>query len=419
MRVQELKSNVPKVHSPPFRDRNIPEVVQMVKFDDNRPEAVAQRRLKKMIDNSAIVAKFGIIQRMINSGVVKEQVTAPQSVVPIDTGHVFSQGNRKIIQRRIKKGDAEYSFLPQTDLAGNPFLATEGEAEGKGLMQISEKQDNIDLEPVASTAVEYNEDTAQTVFHNLNMGRPQHVSKDGSEAYLEPFRSYQFGPKTRPDVGVFPIAGGEAQKALFYKNFKTRIRSIVFADDGSDIEDSLEDVKRDLDHLIIAEEFRTEGAQSVFLGRWTEFMMALSAYQRARGRRIAGKRSKLSEAIRNCTTDLPFAGSGGTKKFRKQSGQEEQPQMDVYRRGASPEKNSAGGFRKGKLAKGTYVGAGGTKKTRKRRLAKGKKKGSNIMDTSEGNGSGSGSASTARVRKRPANTSDEMTGPVNRDDETS
>ncbi len=362
MRVHKRKAeHVKAPQIQPEVERN-QEGVPLARFKDNRPEAAVQRRLYASVSSSTAPGSNRIrtIQRMINDSLVAQQsgqfqkmaynsVTYDppvQAKTNVDSRRYTTSisSETDVIQRSIMKGEVRYSFLPHSDINGNPYLSGPGEEEGSTKSyKIPEQQDNINLEEVESTAIEVTEGSKDAIKENLTRGRHQHVAKAGQEAYLEPFRSYQFGPRTRPDVAMFPIEEGEAVTAPLYKDLKAEIRTQVYnVEDPAEVDAGLERIKNKMSLLILAEEYRTADVSEEFERNWQIMLETLEAY-RERGEdeeQQSAPRKALNTAILNCTTNLSFAGKGGKKKARaklaKKKAQEGKPSKYVERKVRMP-----------------------------------------------------------------------------------
>ncbi len=358
---------------PKFDNRSEGDALPFNKANANSPKQNAAH----FIDNRQVSQTQRVLQKAANNYSDNQYSNNnPYSV------RNSTQSGANPIQRRITQGGTQYSFLSAHDLNGNPYLSSEG-VDGRNTWSINEEQTSIALTQQNSLYSAIDQPDKQvSMNHNLSMGREQRVSYRGQKAILHPFKSYQFGPNTPPDVSVYNVDENEvAEKAKLYSDYYDRLRFIIYnaeQSNANDIPPEVSQCKSEMGPLILAEDYRTEGALEIFEARWMALVDAFNEYfaslkekqateeatgeDSASSNEPATKRRRLRSdgppgrheiactnldlAARLVTRDLPWAKQGGKNKFRAaHAGNRtwQTTERPIDRSGMSPEQSSTSG----------------------------------------------------------------------------
>jgi hypothetical protein len=183
-----------------------------------------------------------------------------------------------VAQCRFTQGGIQYSFLAAHDFNGNPFLASEHDGSVKN-WKFSVVQNGLQISAQADLHTPVNKDEFGTVYHNLSMGRQQRITVGGQKGILHPFKSYQFGVNTVPEVAVYNVGPSGVESAKLYKHYYAQVGAVVEAylkdRDLNKATAALDKYEAEMMPLVVGEDYRTRGAVARFEKAWQTLHVAL------------------------------------------------------------------------------------------------------------------------------------------------
>lgn len=263
------------------------------------------------------------------------------------------------IQRSVTKKGVRYSFLDMFDLDGNPYLASEEKGEKKQ-WKLNKSQPQLRLEQKDDLYSPIETEDHPRVMHNLSFGRPQPINMDGEKAVIAPFKSYQFGVDTRPEVAVYPVGDDQLpERAPYYPDLEKMAKKDIGESSRSSKRKRRKSVKRlssRMGPLLLAEDYRTPGATELFNKRKLEYIETgdiessdeeppQKRRKRTSSKKMKSKKVSVDRIAKKLTTDMGFAGTKGKHKFRKQTELRKNRTLvevnrSIGRRSPSPERTS-------------------------------------------------------------------------------
>lgn len=247
-----------------------------------------------------------------------------------------------LVQRAIMKDDTQYSFQSIYDENGNPFLKMHGTGEEEGYARIKRDQPDLDIEEIdyADTYLDVdNEQQLARVKRNIEKYRNSNVRSGDVEGVMVSSKSYLFKGGTRPDVALYDKGGQTPSKYTdFYNEVAGDLEELTSCYKGDDFSGHVvQDIWGNFEYsfnemtarkrlVVIAEEYRVPGATEINNSRDRAGFAAVLAYKQQLMQMVTdgvdeAKLNKLKkkafDAFADCTSNLPWAGTGGKKAFLK------------------------------------------------------------------------------------------------------
>jgi len=264
-------------------------------FLDKRPQVAALWKLQDMANNSSQDKQAAQLLAMADNYSMQ-----PKPLIKEET-------YGKTVQRKIFKNKIGYSFQNTYDLNGNPFLYS----QNKERYKLKKIQPSIEITKVDDYDEEITSDNRFKFFNNFGRGRPMNAkTESGKKGTYLPFKSYTFNKDSEFEIG---LTESGSDSGRLYPDINTSLNEKL--DEVTSFEDYKEEFtknKEDMELLTFGEDYRVPGALKVYN------LLYKNALKEIDKQKV--EFSKLDEKDKNkwsgyITKDLPYAGTGGKKRF--------------------------------------------------------------------------------------------------------